>query len=73
MIYGAMFDEVDEGTAMYKLAPTAAQLPAQGTFVPLNVDGYNLASDWYLRLADKAGRMLRGEIPLQFQIPISPP
>jgi hypothetical protein len=48
-------------------------LPAQGTFVPLNVDGYNLASDWYLRLADKAGRMLRGEIPLQFQIPISPP
>jgi hypothetical protein len=73
MIYGAMFDEVDEGTAMYKLAPTAAQLPAQGTFVPLNIDGYNLASDWYLRLADQGGRMLRGEIPLQLQIPISPP
>ena len=35
-----MFDEVDEGTAMYKCAPTAAQLPAQGTFVPLNIDGY---------------------------------
>jgi hypothetical protein len=72
MIYGAMFDEVDEGTAMYKLVPTAGQLPAQGTFVPLDIDHYNLPSDWYLRLADQAGRMLRGEIPLQPQIPISP-
>jgi hypothetical protein len=73
MVYGAMFDEVDEGTAMYKLAPTAAQLPGQGTFVPLNIDGYNLGSDWYLRLADQAGRMLRGEIPVSSTIPITPP
>lgn len=73
MIYGAMFDEVDEGTAMYKCAPTAAQLPAQGTFVPLNIDGYNLGSDWYLRLADQAGKMLRGEIPVTNTIPITPP
>jgi len=73
MVYGVMFDEVDEGTAMYKLAPTAAQLPAQGKFVPLNVDGYNLGSDWYLRLADQAGRMLRGEIPVTSTIPITPP
>jgi hypothetical protein len=73
MIYGAMFDEVDEGTAMYKLAPTSAQVPAQGSFVPLNVDGVQLGSDWYLRLADEAGRMLRGEIPVSSTIPISPP
>ena len=73
MVYGAMFDEVDEGTAMYKCVPTAAQLPAQGTFVPLNADGYNLGSDWYLRLADQAGRMLRGEIPVTSTIPITPP
>jgi hypothetical protein len=73
MVYGAMFDEVDEGTAMYKLAPTPAQLPAQGTFVPLNADGYNLGSDWYLRLADQAGKMLRGEIPVTSTIPITPP
>ena len=73
MMYGAMFDEVDEGTAMFKMAPTAAQLPAQGTFVPLDVDGYNLGSDWYLRLADQAGRMLRGEIPQSSTIPITPP
>ena len=73
MVYGAMFDEVDEGTAMYKLAPTKAQLPAQGTFVPLNADGYNLGSDWYLRLADQAGKMLRGEIPVMSTLPITPP
>lgn len=73
MVYGAMFDEVDEGTAMYKLAPTPAQLPVQGTFVPLNIDGYNLGSDWYLRLANQAGRMLRGEIPVTSNIPIAPP
>jgi len=73
MIYGAMYDEVDEGTAMYKLVPTAAQLPAQGTFVALTADGYNLGSDWYLRLADQAGRMLRSEIPVTGIIPITPP
>ena len=72
MLYGAMFDEVDEGTAMFKLAPTTATLPAQGTFVPLNVDGTNLPSDWYLRVANEAGRMLRGEIPVNSSLPISP-
>jgi hypothetical protein len=45
----------------------------QGTFVPLNIDGYNLGSDWYLRLADQAGKMLRGEIPVTSTIPVSPP
>jgi len=72
MIYGAMFDEMDEGTAMFKLAPTAAQLPAQGTFAPLDADGVKLPSDWYLRLADAAGKMLRGEIPVQSSPPIAP-
>ena len=72
MIYGAMFDEVDEGTAMYKLAATTAQLPAQGSFVPLNIDGETLPSDWYLRLAGEGGRMLRGQIPLTSTRPINP-
>jgi len=72
MLYGAMFDELDEGTAMFKLAPTKAQLPATGTFLPLDVDGIKLPADWYLRLADQAGKMLRGEIPLQARMPITP-
>ena len=72
MIYGAMFDEVDEGTAMYMLAPTPYELPAQGTWVPLNIDGQALPSDWYLRLAGEATRMLRGDRPLQSSMPITP-
>ena len=72
MVYGAMFDEVDEGTAMYKLAPTANEIPTQGSWVPLNIDGDSLPSDWYLRLANEASKMLRGDIPLQSTIPITP-
>jgi hypothetical protein len=71
MIYGAMFDEVDEGTAMFKMAPTLAQLP-QGSFVPLNIDGEALPSDWYLRLAGEGSKMLRGQIPLTSTRPINP-
>ncbi len=72
MLYGAMFDEMDEGTAMLKLAPTPNELPVQGTFVPLNIDGQALPSDWYLRIADQAGRMLRGDSPRQSSMPIAP-
>jgi hypothetical protein len=72
MIYGAMFDEVDEGTAMFKLTPTPNGLPVEGTFVPLNMDGQALPSDWYLRVADQASRMLRGDIPRQAALPIAP-
>jgi len=72
MLYVAMFDEVDEGTAMFKLAPTAEQIPAQGFFVPLDTDGYALPSDWYLRLGGETGRALRGEIRLSAQLPLTP-
>lgn len=72
MVYGAMFDEVDEGTAMFKLAPTAGDAPAQGSFVTLDADGQKLPSDWYLRLAGAGSQMLRGDIALTPTIPISP-
>jgi hypothetical protein len=38
----------------------------------LNIDGVALPSDWYLRLANEASKMLRGDIPLQNTIPITP-
>lgn len=73
MIYVAMFDEVDEGTAMFKVAPTAAQAPAQGSWLTLDADGVTLPSDWYLQLGDETGKMLRGDTSVSEDMPISPP
>lgn len=71
MIYNAMFDEVDEDTAMYKIAATKADQPVGVDLVSMDTDGYKLPNDWYLRLAGAATQMLRGEIPLAKNIPIS--
>ena len=70
MIYNAMFDEVDEDTAMYKIAATQADQPVGVDLVNMNTDGYQLPNDWYLRLAGSATQMLRGDIPLAQAIPI---
>ena len=68
MIEIAMFDEVDEGTAIFKVVEIPEQLPEGEVLVPLNVDGYDLPSDWYLILAGRISKMLRGEIPLISEI-----
>ena len=61
----AMFDEVDEGTAVFKVTNSP---PKPGRF--LTYDGR--PSDWYLRLSGEGGRMLRGERKNQKTIPIQP-
>lgn len=72
MVYVAMFDEVDEGTAMYKLAENASQVPSTGKFLTLDADGEAVPSDWYLRLMGEASRMLKGERPLVATMPSNP-
>ena len=60
-----MFDEVDEGTAIFKVTSTP---PTQAHFV-----GYDgLPSDWYLRLVGEGDRLLRQGLPLPAEIPIKP-
>ena len=59
MVYGAMFDEVDEGTAMFKLVARAADEPTDPGFVALDADGCALPSDFYLRLAGEGAALLR--------------
>jgi len=64
-VYVAMFDEVDEGTALFKV--TSAP-PTQANFV-----GYEgLPSDWYLRIVGAGAEMLRGRRPITAEIPIEP-
>jgi hypothetical protein len=61
----AMFDEVDEGTAIFKVTSSP---PTQAHF-----EGYeNLPSDWYLRLVGEGTKMLRKERPVSAEIPIKP-
>ncbi len=64
MIYVAMFDEVDEATAVFKCADRPP-MGNGGKF--LTMEG--LPSDFYLRLVGEAGKMLRGEIPFTKEIP----
>lgn len=56
-VYVAMFDEVDEGTAIFKVAPS----PPVGASPFLDYGG--LPSDHYLWLTGAIGRMLRGDLP----------
>jgi hypothetical protein len=65
MAYVAMFDEVDEGTAIFKVSNTA---PTQAYFVTYE----GMAADWYLRLAAEGTKVLTGERPNTTTIPISP-
>jgi hypothetical protein len=71
MLYTAMFDEVNEGTAMFKLAPTKADFPGTVRAVPLDADGCALPRDWYLRLAGAATKALNGRIPAAGSLPFN--
>lgn len=64
MMYVAMFDEVDEGTAIFKCS-TEAPLGEPDRFVSLE----GLPSDFYLKLAGAGARMFRGEIPATAEMP----
>lgn len=57
MLYVAMFDEVDEGTAIFKVTNS----PPVGEGIEF-VTYEGMPSDTYLRLAGAAGRVIRGEM-----------
>ncbi len=63
--YVAMFDEVDEATAIFKVTDGP---PVEGHFV--GTEG--MPGDWYLRLTGEGGRMLRGERPIVPGVPLVP-
>jgi hypothetical protein len=61
-VFVGMFDEVDEGTAIYKVSNVT---PVGKYFVTYE----GLPSDWYLRLTGAATQMMHGTIPFSQQIP----
>ena len=64
MLYGAMFDELDEGTAILPAVSRADRLPVGSQMVYLNQDGCSLPSDWYVRVAGAAADYLhRAAVP----------
>lgn len=64
-VYVAMFDEVNEATQIFKTAEDSTQIPAGKWFLTLNAEGVACSSDFYLRLTNDGGRMLKGLIPYQ--------
>ncbi len=65
MAYVAMFDEVDEGTAIFKVSNTP---PVQARFQTFE----GLPSDWYLRLTAEGTRLIREGRKGPREIPIRP-
>lgn len=62
MAYVAMFDEVDEGTAVFKVTNAP---PSPGRFATYE----GLPADWYLRLTGEGTKLLRGDRPIKKGMP----
>ena len=65
----AMFDEVNEGTAIFKVVSSREEAPRPGYWLTLDADGYQLPSDWYLQLAAAISRMFHGTSEVTPQMP----
>ena len=65
MIYVAMFDEIDEGTAIFK---TAHRVPVgESVFIPVDED---IPTDHYLWLAGRAAEMMKNKETLPIEKPV---
>jgi len=71
-IYISMFDEYGEGNQIAKTAATQAGVPAGSGLLSLDEDGTACSSDYYLRLTNDGGRMLKGQIALTATRPTQP-
>jgi len=64
LVYVAMLDEFDEGTAVLPMAASAADVPTGMTTVTRDQDGCTLPKDWYMTLVGQIATGLRGGVML---------
>jgi len=62
MLYTAMFDEVDEGTAIFKLADNSAKLPLSASLLIPDADTCQSKNDRYLEIAGQITNDLRRRV-----------
>ncbi|BDD02019.1 hypothetical protein PEPS_42990 (plasmid) [Persicobacter psychrovividus] len=67
-LYLAMFDEVDESTCYFKTLEKQSELPDVGEWLAMDQDGYDLPSDYYLKLAGRARKIIAGEAEITDEI-----
>lgn len=58
-VYAAMFDEVDEGTALFRVETQKLGLPQGSRMVHLNRGGYTLPENFYLGITGQAANAFR--------------
>jgi hypothetical protein len=71
MLYVAMFDEVNEGTAIFKVTDNPPISRTNPGTVFVNLEGK--PSDYYLWLTGEAAKMLKNQEPLMLQVPVRKP
>lgn len=59
ILYGAMFDEYDEATAIMPSESLHTNTPREVPFMALDADGEVLPDDWYLRVCALGARALK--------------
>lgn len=62
--YISMFDEFNESNQIAKTAATQDDVPAGAGFITLDEDGTPCSSDYYLRLTNDGGKMLKGQLSI---------
>lgn len=59
-VYISMFDEMNEATGILNCAEDSSSIPAGEYFLTLDADGVHVSSDFYLRLTNDGGKMVKG-------------
>jgi hypothetical protein len=71
-IYISMFDEFGEGNQICKTAASLSGVPVGSGLLALDEGGQACSTDFYLRITNDGGMMLKGEIALTNVLPTPP-